>query len=65
MDQERSTVEADGGRVDDSKREELLDPKRREAFGAPCHIRGARDACSSGLVRGRRSGRAMRQPLHI
>jgi hypothetical protein len=32
MDQQRSMIEADGGRVDDSKREELLDPKRREAL---------------------------------
>jgi hypothetical protein len=32
MDQQRSMVEADGGRVDDSKREEPLDPKRREAL---------------------------------
>ena len=32
MEQERSIVEADGGRVDDSKREEPLDRKRREAL---------------------------------
>jgi hypothetical protein len=32
MDQQRSIVEADVGGVDDSKRGELLDPKRREAL---------------------------------
>jgi hypothetical protein len=32
MDQRRSMIEADCGRVDDSKREELLDPKRRAAI---------------------------------
>ena len=32
MDQQRSMLEADGGRVDDSKREEPLDRKRREAL---------------------------------
>jgi hypothetical protein len=32
MDQQRSKIEADGGRVDDSKREGPLDRKRREAL---------------------------------
>jgi hypothetical protein len=32
MEQERSVVETDGGQLDDSKREGVLDPKRREAM---------------------------------
>ena len=32
MEQKRSMAEAAGGRLDDSKREEVLDPKRREAL---------------------------------